>query len=242
MRLLFLSVIFAALGSLPASSQLGLGLTIAIDDETVRDGWYRVHIRYYTAATDQTAIGEEVLSGRFASGRCYLTCGLTTQLPDAFLQSASAAIGYSIDDRPEHVPRIRPASVPYAERTEHARVADVLSPSFTGLVTSINELAGPITITGEQGIRVDRQGSTLTIGRQPGSVARGIVRGNNTSHQFVIAPGVPITSQTRCTMQLRNSATHIALTSVINIADGTIAIIAAAPLLDTESISWELTD
>lgn len=242
MRLLLISAFFALLSTLPAAAQLGLGLSISIDDETIRDGWYSVHIRYYTTSTDGTAIAEEVLSGRFVSGRCSLLCGLTTQIPDVFLQSASASIGYSIEGGPERLPRIRPSRVPYAEHAQHAHIADALSPTFTGLVTSINELAGPVTLVGEDGIRVQRRGSTLTIGQQRAQATRGVIRGNNVSHQFSISPGVPITSATRVTLLLLNSTTHIALTAQVNLTDGTITIVAAAPLLETELISWEITE
>jgi hypothetical protein len=242
MRYLLIFAFYALLSVLPATAQLGLGLAISIDDETIRDGWYSVHVRYYTVSTDGTAVAEEVLSGRFVSGRCSLLCGLTTQIPDVFLQSASASIGYSIAGEPERLPRIRPSRVPYAEHALHAQTAEALSPSFTGLVTSINELAGPVTLVGEDGIRVQRQGSTLTIGQQRSPATKGIIRGNNVSHQFAISPGRAITSDTRVTLQLLNSTTQIALTSRVNLTDGTILIVAAAPLLDTELISWEITE
>jgi hypothetical protein len=41
---------------------------------------------------------------------------------------------------------------------------------------------------------------------------------------------------------LLNSTTHIALTAQVNLTDGTITIVAAAPLLETELISWEITE
>lgn len=224
----------------PASAQLGLGLALVIDDETVPDGWYSIVLRYYTSATASTSLADETLSARFSGGRCHIVCGLTTLLPETFRSSTSAAIGYSIDGGQERVPRIQVATQQYATRAEHALLADGLSPSFTGFVTSINELAGPVTLVGADGVSIDRQGSTMVIRLQKTSAARGKIHGDNSAYSFTVSPGVALTSRTRVTLALVNSTTQIALTSSINLVTGTITITAAAPLLESEQIEWEV--
>ncbi len=224
----------------PASAQHGLGLALVIDDETVPDGWYNIVLRYYTSATASTSLADETLSARFSGGRCHIVCGLTTLLPESFRSSSTAAIGYSIDGGQERLPRIQVASQHYAVRAEHALLADGLSPSFTGFVTSINELAGPVTLVGAEGISIDRQGSTMVIRSRKLSPTRGKIRGDNSTYSFTISPGVALTSSSRVTLALVNSTTQIALSASINLAAGTITISAAAPLLESEQIEWEV--
>lgn len=240
MRILIAILAFMWIGLVPSSAQLGLGLALVIDDETVPDGWYSVVLRYYSSATDTKSLADETLSVRFSGGRCHVVCGLTTQLPEAFRSSSTAAIGYSIDGGQERVPRIQVASQHYAARAEHALLADGLSPSFTGFVTSINELAGPVTLVGADGISIDRQGSTMVLRLQKMSPVRGRIRGDNTTHFFTISPGVALSSRTRVTLALVNSTTQIALSASINLAAGTITVTAAAPLLESEQIEWEV--
>src|SRR5690606_25312410 len=63
-----------------------------------------------------------------------------------------------------------------AERTStaaRATIADSLSPSFTGLVRSINGNVGHLQLAGEQGVSVRSDGQKVTIGYQ-GSSGGGI--------------------------------------------------------------------
>lgn len=222
-------------------AQHGTGIALTIDDETITDGWYAITLRYYASSIDTLALATEVVSGRFSKGHCHLNYGITVALPSAFIDSYTATIGYSLNNGTERQPRIILSRVPFAAQTDHARMADLLSPTFTGMVTSINEVAGPITLVGSDGLRVERRGTTLVIGQPPQRTERGSIQGDNSSHEFTLTPTVPVSDRTRVTVSLRNSTTHIALAARVNLTNGTITIQAAAALLETEHIDWEVT-
>lgn len=226
----------------PSPAQLGLGLSLVVDDESVEDGWYSITLRYYESITSDQVLAHEQISARFRGGYCFLIAGRTINVPEEFIRSPSAAIGYSLDGRAESLPRIAVSSQLYARTAEHARIADGLSPSFTGFVTSINEVAGPITLLGGEGIDVEREGARLILRSRARIVARGTIQGDNTAHVFTIRPSVPLSDRARISAQLTNSTTHISLTTEINRNDGTITLIAAAPLLSSESITWEIVE
>lgn len=241
MRFIVLVYVLITILPLDVPAQLGTGVALMIDDETIPDGWYGITLRYYASSIDTVPLATETLSGRFSNGRCHLVYGTTITIPAAFVESTTATIGYSLNEGPERQPRITIARVPYATRTEHARMADLLSPTFTGLVTSINEVAGPVTLMGVDGLRIERRGSTIVLTPPTQRSERGSIQGDNVSYEFTLTPSFPISDRTRVTVSLRNSTTQIALTTRTNTTNGTIIIQAAAVLLDTEHIDWEVT-
>lgn len=240
MRTLALCILVFILCSTSSLAQVGFGLQLAIDDELVADGWYTITLRFYANIGAQQPLATEVVPGRFLGGRCMLVAGLTVQIPSEVLESTTSAVGYALDGADERMPRISFPAHAYAVLASRARVADALSPSFTGLVTSINEQAGPITVIGGSGITVDRAGSTLVIHQRSQVVARGEVRSDSSEYLFRINPGIAITDRMHVTARLVNSTTHITIAAAIEVTTGMLTITTAAPLLPTETILWEV--
>lgn len=242
MRHVFIAVLLILSCNVPSAAQLGLGLSLVLDDESVEDGWYTVTLRYYASISSDEVLAQEQVSGRFRGGYCFLVAGRTIAVPLEFLRSPTAAVGYSLDGTAERLPRIAIPSQQFTRTAEHALLADGLSPSFTGLVTSINEVAGPITLLGADGINVQRDGSRIIFRSNARIVAYGTVQGDNATHVFTVRPGVQLSDRVRVTARLTNSTTHINVTTELNRNDGTITLIAAAPLLSSESITWEIVE
>lgn len=240
MRTFALCVIAIIVYTVSSHAQVGFGLQIAIDDELVADGWYTITLRFYDNIGAQQPLVTEVVPGRFFGGRCMLVAGLSVELPPDLLESTTGVIGYALDGADERVTRLSLPAQAYTVLASRARIADALSPTFTGLVTSINELAGPITLSAGSGITIDRAGSTLLIHQRSQVLARGAVQSDSSNHVFRINPGITITDRMRVTAQLVNSTTHITITTAIDASNGWIIITTAAPLLPTEMILWEL--
>jgi hypothetical protein len=240
MRTFALYTLVFILCSASSLAQVGFGLQIAIDDELVADGWYTITLRFYDNIGATQPLATEAVPGRFLGGRCILVAGLSVELPPEFLENTTSAIGYALDGADERVPRLSLPAQGYAVLASRARIADALSPTFTGLVTSINELAGPITLSAGSGIDIDRAGSTLVIQQKRQLLAHGQVRSDSCDHVFRINPGIAISDRMRVTAQLVNSTTHITVATAIDVTNGILIITTAAPLLPTETILWEL--
>jgi hypothetical protein len=240
MRFFFVIILVFSLLLQPVSAQLGLGLTVTLDDESVEDGWYEITLRFYATPSSQDILAQEQLQGRFHGGYCHVTAGRSIEIPVSFLRCPTASIGFAINGFPERQPRIIVARHQFSEVATNALIAQSLDPGFTGFVTSINELAGPITLLGRDGIIIERDRTQLLLRHRPSTLVRGVVTGNDTTHQFTIAPGVQLTDQHKVRAYVTNSTTHIAVSADISVPDGTIVLTATAPLLASERIVWEL--
>lgn len=240
MRHFIVTLLTLGVLSVPMSAQLGLGLSLTLDDASVEDGWYTITLRFYAHASSQEVLAQEELQGRFHGGYCHVTAGRSIELPESFLRSATAAVGFAIDGSIERLPRISVARQQFSETARNALNAQSLDPGFTGLVTSINEIAGHISMIGRDGVRVERDGSQLIIRYQASKRIRGIISGNNINHQFTISPGIELNDGQRVFAYVTNSTTHIDVSADINILEGTIILTAAAPLLASERLVWEI--
>ena len=68
MRHVFIAVLLILSCNVPSAAQLGLGLSLVLDDESVEDGWYTVTLRYYASISSDEALAQEQVSGRFRGG------------------------------------------------------------------------------------------------------------------------------------------------------------------------------
>src|SRR5206468_924397 len=79
-------------------------------------------------------------------------------------------LGVSVDGGAEMTPRTSLTSVPYALHAEVADRAAFIDANAKGVVTSINELDGPIRIIGDSTTKVSMSGNVLTISALPDGI------------------------------------------------------------------------
>lgn len=197
-------------------------------------------IRWYDVPINGTWIEQEEFDADITAGRVQVQLGSTSPIPHDLLRSGDAWLGVSVDGGAELAPRTMLVSVSYAQYTEHAMVADRLSGDVTGVVTSMNEIAGAVKVLGEGGIVVRSDGDALIVGiDQP--LESGVVQGNDRQHVFIIKPLTRISSSCRVTAVVVSSTTTITCgIASVDVVANTISIITSAALTRDESIHWLL--
>jgi hypothetical protein len=89
--------------------------------------------------------------------------GSVSPIPGSLAFDRAYYLGVSVDGGSELVPRTAISATPYALYASVAGVANSLSPSVTGVVTSVNEKAGAITLEGGGGTTITNAGNVITI-------------------------------------------------------------------------------
>jgi len=204
------------------------------------NGTYHIIVRWYDVPVDGVWIEREEFDVDVVQGRVQLHLGTTVPIPQELLRSGSAWLGVSIDSGKELSPRTMLVSVAYAKHAERAEVADRLSGDVTGLVTSLNEIAGSVKVLGEGGIVVRNDGDAIIIGSEH-PVESGIVQGNDRQYVFTIKPLSKINSSTRVTATVVSPTTTITCgVAAVDVVTNTITIITSAALMRDEKIHWSL--
>lgn len=215
-----------------------LNLSTETDDV---DGPCRLTIRWYDGAIGGTFVDEEFLDVNVLHGRVDVVLAVSDDVR-RLLRDGMAWIGVSINMGPERQPRLRIVSAPAALLAERSRFADRLSPDVTGLVTSLNEVAGAVKIIGEDGIDIRRDDDALIISRSARAKQhRGSVAGDGTTSLFTITLPLPISAASLFHVVVQSGSTTIAC-SIESVDDNgrQIHVRTAAPLLTSESLEWTL--
>jgi hypothetical protein len=171
-----------------------------------------------------------------------LRLGETAGLADTLLRRGTAWLGYSIDGASEDPVRERLLGAPYARMAERAAVAERLAPEITGVVTSVNEIAGAVRIEGDSSIRVWRDGSTVRIGGGGMSTSseHGVVQGTGDAWRFRVRITTPLDRIAGVTLRVETSteqvigATMIGADSVAN----ELIVATTTILLPDERLHW----
>jgi hypothetical protein len=152
-------------------------------------------------------------------------------------------LGITIDDDDELSPRTALTVVPYALNAMHAETAVALDREVTGVVTSVNEVAGNVRIMGDATTRVTKTGNVITISslasKQPIS---GSVTPDGRSSTFLVRPNTTLTSSSRITATVVTPTGESIGCSVVSIdpSANTFTIRTAAVLLPSERLYWFL--
>lgn len=178
---LFIASCSAALGQIPAL----VTMPLAIESPDLRDGEHDVTARWYNDAVRGTLYGTERTTITIQDGRTNITLGNASPLPIGLLQSGAAWISVQFDGATEPSLRYQVLPTALAQTAAFALVAASLDPRATGLVSSINEVAGAIELAGGSGISIARTGQRFVVSHIPAG-EQGTISGDGTAWQFIV--------------------------------------------------------
>ena len=205
------------------------------------DGLQLVHLRLYEEAMGGTAIWQESVMATIRDGSCQVVLGGSTPLADTVMRAGRFYLGYHLQGEAERMPRMLVLPVASALTAAYAEVAARLDPRATGLVTSINELAGPVSLIGTGSIRIARQGSTLSVSSTHEPIEKGTIRGDGTSCVYRVRPNTQLSGSPRVTFDVRSPTTILLASMKIDVPTNELVFSVSAPLLAEESIVWSIS-
>ena len=208
------------------------------------NGSHTLDVRWYDQIAGSAALHSETINTTIELGITSIKLGEAVPFPDSLLLRGPLWIGISVDGDVELMPRTAILSVPYAIMSDRARIAQALAPEVTGVVTSINEIAGVVRVIGGAGITVTRKGRELEISLEDSTtreIENSRVYGNGVDHVFTITPTTPLTQPHSITAWVVTDDTAVAcFIKNVDVATNTITIVTSAVLLPTEYIQWSL--
>lgn len=186
---MMLTILFLLIAAASAAAQISelVAVPLAIESPDARDGTYTVVARWYDDVTSGVLHATEQTTVTITNGQSTIVLGSSSPLPAALLERGQAWISVQFDGVAE--PTLRHHVVPqaFAHTAGFAHMAASLDPRATGIVTSINEIAGPVEITARNGISIQRNGQQLIIEhRSP--FEQGVLFGDGTSWEYAITP------------------------------------------------------
>lgn len=238
MKHLFFLLLFSSV-LLQAQMPSLVSVPIAIESPDLRDGVFDVTIRWYDDAIQGLLHGTERTTISIVQGRSTVVLGSVSPLPQVLLELCRAWISIQFDGYAEPSERYIIHPTAFAQVAGFALVAASIDPRATGIVTSINELAGAVELTSGSGISIDRSGNALVI-NQIDSIEDGIVRGDGINWVYRIRlsnaqlNGLPMT----CSIESDTDFMHA--TSAYDPATRTYLLSSSAILTSTESIRWHI--
>jgi hypothetical protein len=146
------------------------GLLISPGGIPIADAKHVITINLYDAFNASTAIYTDAESADTKNGLFNIIIGGVAPIPGTIDFSKQYWLGVSVDGGAEMSPRTALTSVPYALHAEVADRVSYIDANAKGVVTSVNELDGPIRIIGDSTTRVTMSGSVLTISALPDGV------------------------------------------------------------------------
>ena len=158
----------------------------------IADGKHVVSVRLYTAPSGGTPVYSEDQHATVTAGILNLEIGLVSPLPLVFGFDTTYYLAIAIDGGDELTPRAHITAAPLALHATIADLARGLTSDATGVVTSINELGGPIHITGDSTIAITTVSGGMVLSASP--VLREAARLRDTSYHA--GPGIAIAGDT----------------------------------------------
>lgn len=169
------------------------GLLTDASGQPISDGTNQITIRLYESISGGTSIYSETHTVATSKGIFNLSIGSVTVIPASVKFDKQYYIGISLNADPEFTPRTPFTSVPYAFTASTAQVANSLSTTATGVVTSINTQSGSITLQGGGGTTVNKNGNVITISSSTGGSGGGIQGIQNTDGSISVTnPNGPV--------------------------------------------------
>lgn len=146
------------------------GLLVSPSGIPIGNGKHVLKISLYDSPNAQFDIYNESIETQTNNGLFSLIIGGITPIPGNLDFSKQYWLGVSVDGGSEMVPRTALTSVPYALHAEVADRATHISSDAKGVVTSINEVDGPIRIIGDSLTKVTQVGQVITISSLPDGI------------------------------------------------------------------------
>ena len=132
-------------------------------------GSHLLHIALYDSLSGGQQLYQESQSTDVTNGVFNIEIGSVTPLPASLRFDHPYFLGVSVDGNPELTPRSALSSAPYSLSSHIAELAEGLTPDAHGVVTSINELAGALHITGDSITTITENGNTISIHAKAGT-------------------------------------------------------------------------
>ncbi|MBU3700388.1 MAG: hypothetical protein FGM33_10345 [Candidatus Kapabacteria bacterium] len=227
--------------SLSAQLPRSISVRIVFGSPLPDDGVHLIHVRWFDDAMGGTARWQESILASILEGSCEVVLGNSTMLPDTLLRGGRVFLGYNLDGEAERLPRMQLLPVATAQTSAYAEMAARLDPRATGLVTSINEVAGPVSMVGANGVRIARQGSMLIISSMHEPLESGIIQGDGTSSTYRVRPNTALSASSRVTFEVRSPTTILVGSMNIDAASNELVFSVSAPMLSDESIFWSIS-
>lgn len=224
-----------------AQAPLQVTVTAVFGSPVPDDGLHRLVVRWYDDPFTTAPLWEESVVAEIIAGRSEIVLGRTVVLADTMLRGGRAFIGLTLESESERKPRQEIIPLTSALHAGYADVAARLDPRATGLVTSLNELSGPVSLRGSNGIRVQRDGTTLTISTAPLAPERGSIAGDGLATTYRVRPSTVLTPTARVTFRSVSPTTTLAVQLDIDTGSNELIFTVSAPLLPDERIEWSIT-
>jgi hypothetical protein len=157
----------------------------------VPDGNKTLTVNLYLDPTGGTPVFTETQLLPVVKGRYNMIIGSGTPIPSNLSFSKPYFLGVQIESGTELAPRSPLSAAPYALRAD---VADAVSANATGVVTTVNNQSGPITIKGAGGTTIaNGSGGVITINSSGsgGGGITGIQSGDGTIDVLSSAGPIP---------------------------------------------------
>lgn len=154
------------------------GLLVSSSGQPISNGAHTITIVFWDAPTGGASLYSETIPTTTANGifNVIIGGGASGPIPTSVDFSKQYWLGVSVDGGAEMFPRTALTSAPYALNAATADLANGVSANATGVVTSINEIDGPIRLIGDSTTKVVQNGQVITISAN----AQGILEIQNT--------------------------------------------------------------
>lgn len=222
-----------------AQFSTSIAVPLAIDAPDMRDGLRAVTVRWYAASAGGPIVEAEETAIDIQSGRTTLLLGLNSPLPTSLLERGHAWISVTFQGLQEPTQRYELLPNAFAQTSAYAQVAASLDPRATGLVTSINEVAGAVELIGENGLSVSRRGRQLVLAGNSISES-GTIAGNGFSWEYSIRPATTTNVPLPLTCEVVSPYDSIYTTWRFDPPSGSYIITTSAVLLPDETIYWRI--
>jgi len=126
------------------------------------NGKHTLEVRLYDSIVSGKLLFFETHEVELTDGLFSIQIGSVNNFPPSLTFESPYFLAVRVDNSIE-LPRTQFTSVPYALNAAHANIADELSSSARGVVTSINEVSGPVRIKGDSLTAITQNGNEITI-------------------------------------------------------------------------------
>lgn len=129
----------------------------------ISDGNHTVEVIIYDALTGGAVLHDETFNAPFRAGIFNVMLGTNVPFSNTLQFDKPYFLGVSIDGGAEMNPRTPLTATPYALNALTADFAKGVSADAKGVVTSVNEIDGPVRIIGDSIIKVSQNGSVISL-------------------------------------------------------------------------------
>jgi hypothetical protein len=139
------------------------GMIVGAGGQPIADGNHILELRIYDTPTNSGPLHNETQSVVTQGGIFNVIIGLQTPFPTSLAFDRAYWLGVSVDGTSEMSPRTALTAAPYALNSSTADVAKGVSPDAVGVVTSLNEIDGPVRLVSDSTISITQSGNVITL-------------------------------------------------------------------------------